>query len=236
MAVIQGVHAIMRIETLSIRTVTVIIFVMIGMCGQHPVPVRRQLFQTGRARRPDQQPVPGHRSGLPGNAQVSKGPYLRSRHAPGPQRRNDPGHPQRRPAREAAIIWCSLLDDPFINGFVGFANINLEKIRVYDLNLKSVAESAKGITGLDRKLDGHLAQSLAAALGCRAPEGRRCALDLAQGPAVFHARPYWRAAPDRLSGNHHQPGIQSPGYRRHHPDAHQHFLAGGQTHHRRRTP
>jgi PAS domain-containing protein len=55
----------------------------------------------------------------------------------------------------------SLLDDPFINGFVGFANINLEKIRVYDLNLKFVAESAKGITGLDKKLDGHLAQILA---------------------------------------------------------------------------
>jgi PAS domain-containing protein len=54
-----------------------------------------------------------------------------------------------------------LLDDPFINGFVGFSNINLEKIRVYDLDLKLVAESTKGIAGLEGKLAGHLAQSLA---------------------------------------------------------------------------
>ena len=55
----------------------------------------------------------------------------------------------------------SLLDDPFINGFVGFANINLEKIRVYDLNLNPVAESAQGIVGLAPTLNGQLAQTLA---------------------------------------------------------------------------
>ncbi|MCW8909639.1 MAG: PAS domain S-box protein, partial [Gammaproteobacteria bacterium] len=53
-----------------------------------------------------------------------------------------------------------LLDDPFINGFVGFQNINLEKIRVYDLQLEFVAESNRGIKGLDRKLDHHLVQQI----------------------------------------------------------------------------
>ena len=54
----------------------------------------------------------------------------------------------------------SLLDDPFINGFVGFANINLEKIRVYDLNLNLIAESTQGIAGLEPRLNGQLAQIL----------------------------------------------------------------------------
>ena len=45
-----------------------------------------------------------------------------------------------------------LLDDPFINGFVGFPDINLEKIRIYNLDLEYIAESRKGIKGLDKKL------------------------------------------------------------------------------------
>jgi DNA polymerase III alpha subunit len=50
-----------------------------------------------------------------------------------------------------------LLDDPFINGFVGFAKINLEKLRVYSLDLKLIGESSAGIEGLDRHLADHLA-------------------------------------------------------------------------------
>jgi HAMP domain-containing protein len=53
-----------------------------------------------------------------------------------------------------------LLDDPFINGFVGFANINLEKIRIFDLDLNLIAESSKGISGLDRQLAPQLTQQL----------------------------------------------------------------------------
>lgn len=55
----------------------------------------------------------------------------------------------------------ALLDDPFINGFVGFSNINLEKIRVYDTDLKFVAESSKGIAGLAPQLSGSLTGLLA---------------------------------------------------------------------------
>ncbi|MDH5765828.1 MAG: hypothetical protein OEZ38_07420, partial [Gammaproteobacteria bacterium] len=53
-----------------------------------------------------------------------------------------------------------LLDDPFVNGFVGFPDINLEKIRIYNLDLEFVAESNKGIIKLDRQLDHHLVQKI----------------------------------------------------------------------------
>lgn len=49
-----------------------------------------------------------------------------------------------------------LLDDPFINGFVGFPNINLEKIRVYDMELTLLAESRQGTGELDQSLPAHL--------------------------------------------------------------------------------
>ncbi|MDH5735459.1 MAG: hypothetical protein OEY87_04975, partial [Gammaproteobacteria bacterium] len=40
---------------------------------------------------------------------------------------------------------ASMLDEPFIKGFVGSADIDLVKIRVYDLVLNFVAESNSGI-------------------------------------------------------------------------------------------
>lgn len=57
--------------------------------------------------------------------------------------------------REDRII--DLLDDPFINGFAGFADINLEKIRVYDLELNLVAQSSRGLQGLESRLAAHIA-------------------------------------------------------------------------------
>jgi len=51
----------------------------------------------------------------------------------------------------------TLLDDPFINGFVGFAKINLVKLRVYSLDLELVVESSAGITGLENHLSDYLA-------------------------------------------------------------------------------
>ncbi len=44
----------------------------------------------------------------------------------------------------------ALLDDPFINGFVGIAEIDMVKLRVYDLNLRLLAESSQGVTDLVR--------------------------------------------------------------------------------------
>lgn len=54
----------------------------------------------------------------------------------------------------------TLLDDPFINGFVGFSNINLEKIRIYALDLNQVAESSQGIKGLEMGLPNNLIQKI----------------------------------------------------------------------------
>ena len=39
----------------------------------------------------------------------------------------------------------ALLDDPFINGFVGFSNVNMVKLRIFDLNLDLLAESSMGM-------------------------------------------------------------------------------------------
>jgi len=54
----------------------------------------------------------------------------------------------------------AILDDPFINGFVGFSNINLEKIRVYGLDLSLIAESQQGIEGLGKNLDDYLVKKM----------------------------------------------------------------------------
>lgn len=51
-----------------------------------------------------------------------------------------------------------LLDDPFVNGFVGFSMIDLEKIRVYNMDLELISQSAAGIKGLERQLSGYLAE------------------------------------------------------------------------------
>jgi len=45
-----------------------------------------------------------------------------------------------------------LLDDPFVNGFVGVYEIDLNKIRVYNLDLELVSESSAGRKNLDNKL------------------------------------------------------------------------------------
>ena len=53
------------------------------------------------------------------------------------------------------------LDDPLKTGFVGFSEINLVKIRAYDTELGLVAESAMGMQGLKPEMPPYLASSLA---------------------------------------------------------------------------
>jgi HAMP domain-containing protein len=53
-----------------------------------------------------------------------------------------------------------ILDDPFINGFVGVSDINLEKIRVYGLDLVLMGESRQGINGLEKILDEYLIKNI----------------------------------------------------------------------------
>jgi len=51
-----------------------------------------------------------------------------------------------------------LLDDPFVNGFVGFSMIDLKKIRVYNLKLDLIAQSSTGPENLGDKLADFISQ------------------------------------------------------------------------------
>lgn len=53
---------------------------------------------------------------------------------------------------------AELLDDPFINGFVGFSNVNLKKIRVYNLEFKLIGKSSAGLENLGDQLAGHMVE------------------------------------------------------------------------------
>ncbi|MDH5612675.1 MAG: PAS domain S-box protein [Gammaproteobacteria bacterium] len=50
----------------------------------------------------------------------------------------------------------ALLDDPFINGFVGFSKVNMVKLRIFDLNLKLLAESSMGMTGVESEIAAYI--------------------------------------------------------------------------------
>ena len=49
-----------------------------------------------------------------------------------------------------------LLDDPFIHGFVGFSEVDLKKLRVFNLDHKLISESNKGLADLDANLNQHI--------------------------------------------------------------------------------
>ncbi len=150
----------MRIETLSIRAVTVIIFVMIGgvasilslLAGSYfrQTALDAQINSLSRvievASQEMLKAVRGHTFELGMRLGHSDELIQAMRQA------------DQAGGRERLV---ALLDDPFINGFVGFANINLEKIRLYDLDLKFIAESGKGMVGLDKSLAAPLAKTLA---------------------------------------------------------------------------
>jgi PAS domain S-box-containing protein len=50
------------------------------------------------------------------------------------------------------------LDDPFVNGFVGFSEIDLKKIRVYNLKLELIAESSHDPDNLGNKLADNMSE------------------------------------------------------------------------------
>lgn len=56
--------------------------------------------------------------------------------------------------REDGLV--ALLDDPFITGFAGFSRINLVKLRVYSLELDPIGESSAGIKDIVTGLPPHL--------------------------------------------------------------------------------
>ena len=75
-----------------------------------------------------------------------------------------------------------LLDDPFINGFVGFSEIELKKIRVYDLAFSLIGESSTGPENLSNKLADYIVE----VINNRKPSDRLKAIDAlwmsAEGP------------------------------------------------------
>ena len=54
-----------------------------------------------------------------------------------------------------------LLNDPFVNGFVGFSEIDLEKIRAYNLKLELIGESNTGPENLSGELSAYLSEIVA---------------------------------------------------------------------------
>ena len=59
----------------------------------------------------------------------------------------------------------ALLDDPFINGFVGVSKINMVGLRVYDLDLQLLAESNRGVSGLRPNLPSYLVKTITQRVG-----------------------------------------------------------------------
>ena len=59
---------------------------------------------------------------------------------------------------KAALV--KQLDDPFITGFVGFSNINLVKLRVYGPELDFIGASSLGVQDLENELPGYLKNAI----------------------------------------------------------------------------
>ncbi len=74
-----------------------------------------------------------------------------------------------------------LLDDPFVNGFVGYSRIDLKKIRVYNLELELIGENSTGPA-----LANEIAAYVAEIITSRKPSDRLKAIDAlwmsAEGP------------------------------------------------------
>ncbi|RDH82503.1 MAG: hypothetical protein DIZ80_09460 [endosymbiont of Galathealinum brachiosum] len=66
-----------------------------------------------------------------------------------------------------------LLDDPFINGFVGFSDIDLKKIRVYNLNLELIGQNSEGPDNMGKNLPAFISTIL----NQRPPSDRLKAID-----------------------------------------------------------
>jgi hypothetical protein len=146
----------MRIEKISIKAVTVAIFTMVGL-----VAIVLSLFAGAYFR---QAALDAQVNSLSRVIEVASQEMLREVRTRTFDLGMKLGHNQ--PLIQALQntdtgsthdLLVTLLDDPFVNGFVGFAKINLVKLRVYSPDLELVAQSSAGITGLDNHLPEYLA-------------------------------------------------------------------------------
>jgi len=149
----------MRIETLSIRAVTVIIFFMIAV-----VAVVLSIFAGGYFK---QSALDAQMNSLSRVIEVASQEMLKEVRGHTFDIGMKLGHSNElihaiknvnQPGGQGKLI--NLLDDPFINGFVGFSKINLEKIRVYSLDLNLIVESKEGVKGLDKGLSDYLIKNI----------------------------------------------------------------------------
>lgn len=154
----------MRIESLSIRSVTIAIFVMVGIVASVLSLLAGSYFR--------QAALDAQVNSLSRVIEVATQEMLKAVRDHTFDLGMRLAHSEEildalrnigRPSGRKVLI--AQLDDPFISGFVGFANINLEKIRVYDLDLKLIAESSKGLASLEPRLAPSLAQLLAQRTG-----------------------------------------------------------------------
>jgi len=147
----------MRIETLSIKTATIAIFIMIGA-----VAIILSLFAGTYFR---QSALDAQMNSLTRVIEVaSEEMQQRLR-----QRSFDLGAKLAHSKKLVEIFnnvkhgaptnkLLDQLDDPIVNGFVGFSEINLVKVRVYDPTLKFIAESRAGMSGIEQQLPAYLAE------------------------------------------------------------------------------
>ena len=134
----------MRIENLSIKAVTIIIFMMIGI-----VAIVLSLFAGNYFR---QSALNAQIGSLSRVIEVASQEMLKDVRGytfdMGMKLGNSAGlvnavkNVEQVGSRENIV---TLLDDPFINGFVGFSKVNMVKLRVFDLNLELLAESSMGM-------------------------------------------------------------------------------------------
>jgi len=147
----------MRIENLSIKTTTIVIFMMIGA-----VAIVLSLFAGNYFR---QSALDAQMNSLSRVIEVASQEMLRAVQGYtfdlGMKLGNSPELIQAvkqygQPGGQDGLV--ALLDDPFINGFVGFSKVNMVKLRVFDLNLNLLAESSKGVSSPGSEIAVYLAQ------------------------------------------------------------------------------
>lgn len=148
----------MRIETLSIRAITIIIFVMIGIVAIILSILAGSYFK--------QAALDSQMNSLSRVIEVASHEMLKELREQTFDLGMKLGHSKEligtlndKPNRHKQLV--SLLDDPFINGFVGFSDVSLEKIRVYDLAFELIAESGEGADGLADNLPEYLLTQIA---------------------------------------------------------------------------
>lgn len=146
----------MRIESLSIKSVTVAIFVMIGVVAIVLSMLAGAYFRESA--------LDAQINSLSRVLEVAAQEMQQRVRARSFDLGMKLAHSQKlvsafkeaeRTGRNAELV--ALLDDPFISGFVGFSEINLVKLRVYSPDLEFVGESSVGIADMQPVLPEYLA-------------------------------------------------------------------------------